>query len=73
MSDHHVDDEISEGDPVPRGMSVIKRTLGRMFTSCAADPTGSVHRAWGISLIFVVLYFAVAMVESECRLVVSAC
>ena len=39
--------------------------LDRLFRSCSADPRGSVHRAWGISLLFVVLYFALAIVESK--------
>ncbi|CAB9504276.1 expressed unknown protein [Seminavis robusta] len=64
MSAHDtVDDDISADGPVPRGMSVVKRILGRMFGSCASDPKGSVHRAWGISLLFVVLYFVVAIIE----------
>lgn len=42
--------------------------LGKLFGSCASDPRGSVHRAWGISLLFVVVYFALAVVESECWL-----
>ena len=66
MSDHHaMDDDMSTDGPVPRGMSALKRVLGRVFTSCQSDPKGSVHRAWGISLIFVVLYFIVAIIESK--------
>eukprot|EP00339_Tiarina_fusa_P019536 CAMPEP_0117042068 /NCGR_PEP_ID=MMETSP0472-20121206/29326_1 /TAXON_ID=693140 ORGANISM="Tiarina fusus, Strain LIS" /NCGR_SAMPLE_ID=MMETSP0472 /ASSEMBLY_ACC=CAM_ASM_000603 /LENGTH=183 /DNA_ID=CAMNT_0004753223 /DNA_START=64 /DNA_END=615 /DNA_ORIENTATION=+ len=37
--------------------------LGKLFSSCAPDPRGSVHRAWGISLLFVVLYFVLAIIE----------
>jgi hypothetical protein len=40
--------------------------LGWLFGSCAADPKGSIHRAWGISLIFVLLYFVLSVVESTC-------
>ena len=66
MSEHNVmDDDLSADGPVPRGMSVFKRVLARMFGSCASDPKGSVHRAWGISLLFVVVYFAVAVIESK--------
>ena len=69
MSDHNtMDDDLSADGPVPRGMNVFKRLLGRMFGSCASDPKGSVHRAWGISLLFVVVYFVVAIIESECWL-----
>lgn len=39
--------------------------LGKLFVSCSADPRGSVHRAWGISLLFVVLYFVLAVIESK--------
>jgi hypothetical protein len=39
--------------------------LGKLFSSCAGDPRGSVHRAWGISLLFVVVYFVIAILESE--------
>jgi len=42
--------------------------LDRMFGSCADDPAGSIHRAWGISLIFVLLYFCLSIVESEYRI-----
>lgn len=37
--------------------------LAKLFSSCAPDPRGSVHRAWGISLLFVVLYFVLAVIE----------
>lgn len=37
--------------------------LKKLFSSCAPDPRGSVHRAWGISLLFVVLYFALSIFE----------
>lgn len=39
--------------------------LAKLFSSCADDPKGSVHRAWGISLIFLVFYFVVSIFESE--------
>jgi len=37
--------------------------MSRVFASCSDDPKGSVHRAWGVSLIFLVLYFILAIVE----------
>lgn len=39
--------------------------LSAMFASCNPDPRGSVHRAWGISLLFVVLYFVLSIFESK--------
>jgi hypothetical protein len=47
------------------GMSRASGFLDKAFRSCAADPKGSVHRAWGISLIFVLLYFVMSVIESE--------
>eukprot|EP00525_Craspedostauros_australis_P001867 CAMPEP_0198118820 /NCGR_PEP_ID=MMETSP1442-20131203/23204_1 /TAXON_ID= /ORGANISM="Craspedostauros australis, Strain CCMP3328" /LENGTH=199 /DNA_ID=CAMNT_0043777143 /DNA_START=461 /DNA_END=1057 /DNA_ORIENTATION=+ len=38
--------------------------LHRLFTSCASDPRGSVHRAWGITLVFLVIYFVIAVTET---------
>ena len=52
-------------DEIPRSSGDSNGVLDRLFRSCAADPRGSVHRAWGISLLFVVLYFALAIVESK--------
>ena len=39
--------------------------LNKLFSSCSPDPRGSVHRAWGISLLFVVMYFALSIFESK--------
>lgn len=44
--------------------------LSRLFDSCSDDPKGSVHRAWGVSLIFLVVYFVLAIVESKLALFV---
>jgi hypothetical protein len=41
------------------------RILERVFSSCADDPKGSVHRAWGVSLVFVLAYFILSIFESE--------
>ena len=56
-------DNIDDNDDLPSIGS--NGVLDRLFRSCSADPRGSVHRAWGISLLFVVLYFALAIVESK--------
>lgn len=39
--------------------------LSKMFSSCAEDPQGSVHRAWGITLLFIVIFFIMAFVEGK--------
>ena len=39
--------------------------LSKMFSSCAGDPQGSVHRAWGITLLFIVIFMIMAFVEGE--------
>ena len=56
-----VDDDMGQ-DP---HVTAAQGMLGKLFMSCQKDPRGSVHRAWGISLLFVVLYFVVAVIESE--------
>jgi hypothetical protein len=48
-----------------RGVESANGFLSKLFSSCSEDPKGSVHRAWGISLIFVVLFFIVSVIESE--------
>lgn len=47
-----------------RSISAANGCLNRLFNSCEEDPKGSVHRAWGVSLIFIVLYFILSIVES---------
>ncbi|GKY90842.1 hypothetical protein MPSEU_000057000 [Mayamaea pseudoterrestris] len=37
--------------------------LHKAFGSCQEDPRGSVHRAWGVCLIFILLYFVVSVIE----------
>lgn len=51
---------MSEGDVFSDSKNGI---LKKMFASCAPDPRGSVHRAWGISLLFVVLYSILSVIE----------
>jgi len=49
--------EVEAPTPVKYGI------LNKIFASCAPDPRGSVHRAWGISLLFVVVYFSLSIFE----------
>ena len=55
----------TEESTYERGMSAANGVLSKLFASCADDPKGSVHRAWGLSLLFVVLFFVVSVVESK--------
>ena len=47
--------------------------LSKMFSSCAEDPQGSVHRAWGITLLFIVIFFVMAFVEGEYQIEYMHC
>ena len=38
--------------------------MSRLFGSCSEDPKGSVHRAWGLTLIFLLIFFVVSVFES---------
>jgi hypothetical protein len=69
-TDDDDDDDIL--DESSRGESI----LSKVFASCAGDPKGSVHRAWGVSLIFLVIYFILSIFESTyyyCIIVYSIC
>jgi len=60
-------DQQDTGDVTSMGVDTptVKKDgiLHKIFGSCAADPRGSVHRAWGISLLFVVVYFSLSIFE----------
>lgn len=45
--------------------SRVSLLLERIFRSCDEDPKGSVHKAWGLALIFVFVYFIISVVESK--------
>mmetsp|Transcript_27500 Transcript_27500/g.64494 ORF Transcript_27500/g.64494 Transcript_27500/m.64494 type:complete len:193 (+) Transcript_27500:327-905(+) len=53
----------SMGVDIPTSADQKYGILNKLFASCAPDPRGSVHRAWGISLLFVVLYFVLSIFE----------
>jgi hypothetical protein len=50
-----------------RSYAAANGCLSRLFSSCSDDPRGSIHRAWGVSLLFILAYFVVSVVESTCR------
>lgn len=56
---------------VERYMDQTNHIMDRLFSSCADDPKGSVHRAWGISLIFVVVFFIISIFESTYTIVAA--
>ena len=39
--------------------------LKKIFLSCESDALGSVHRAWAVTVLFIVLFFIVAIIEGE--------
>ena len=39
--------------------------LKKCFVSCESDALGSVHRAWAVTVLFMVLFFIVAIIEGE--------
>jgi hypothetical protein len=62
MPDHDAGSDVGVGaGEIPEKNGI----LSVMFSSCSPDPRGSVHRAWGISLLFVVLYFILSIFESK--------
>jgi hypothetical protein len=66
MADHHEDAMMMEEAEGGGGGAADKNgILSALFSSCSPDPRGSVHRAWGISLLFVVLYFVLSVFERK--------
>jgi len=61
------DNDNYNNDYYERATTRANGLLSKLFVSCSSDPRGSVHRAWGVSLIFVILYFVVSVFESKCR------
>jgi hypothetical protein len=45
----------------------VSKMMDKLFASCSGDPKGSVHRAWGLSLLFVLGYFIFSIFESTTR------
>ncbi len=50
--------------------SVVRQKKGspilrKLFASCEDDALGSVHRAWAVTVLFMVLFFVVSIIEGE--------
>lgn len=39
--------------------------LTKLFMTCENDAMGSVHRAWAVTVLFMVVFFIVAIIEGE--------
>uniref|UniRef100_A0A7S4AFL5 MARVEL domain-containing protein n=1 Tax=Pseudo-nitzschia australis TaxID=44445 RepID=A0A7S4AFL5_9STRA len=63
MSDQQEDMANGIASALPATETAKFGILNKLFSSCTPDPRGSVHRAWGISLLFVVVYFALSIFE----------
>ena len=42
----------------------VNGCMDRLFSSCSDDPKGSVHRSWAISLLFMLVFFIISLIES---------
>lgn len=47
------------------GQATTNSIMTRLFASCAEDPKSAVHRAWGLTLILLVVFFIVSIIESK--------
>lgn len=56
---------IKEENVYERGSKMTAGFLNKLFTSCSDDPKGSVHRAWALTTIFVVVFFIASVFESK--------
>ena len=57
-------DEVSVVEEQRRGRSQ-KTILNRLFKSCEKDAVGSVHRAWALAVLFMLLFFVFAILEGK--------
>ena len=39
--------------------------LRKLFMSCEDDALGSVHRAWAVTVLFMLVFFVVSIIEGE--------
>lgn len=58
-----LDDTATETDTA-RNKKTSSPILGKLFSSCEDDALGSVHRAWAVTVLFMVVFFAVAIIEA---------
>ncbi|KAL7529821.1 hypothetical protein ACHAXR_007173 [Thalassiosira sp. AJA248-18] len=55
------DDTITEtGRPQKKGNPILRK----LFASCEDDALGSVHRAWAVTVLFMVIFFVVSCIEA---------
>mmetsp|Transcript_43762 Transcript_43762/g.93054 ORF Transcript_43762/g.93054 Transcript_43762/m.93054 type:complete len:185 (+) Transcript_43762:194-748(+) len=54
------DDTITEMSRSKKANPILKR----LFASCEDDALGSVHRAWAVTVIFMVMFFVVSIIEA---------
>ncbi|KAL7577838.1 hypothetical protein ACA910_010585 [Epithemia clementina (nom. ined.)] len=45
------------------GQATTNSILTRVFQSCSDDPKSSIHRAWGLTLILLVIFFIMSVIE----------
>ena len=55
---------IADDEQTYYGEATANGILSRMFDSCSDDPKSSIHRAWGLTLIFLVFFFGLSIFES---------
>lgn len=48
-----------------QGQKKGNRILKQLFSSCEEDALGSVHRAWAVTVIFMVVFFVVSIIEGK--------
>lgn len=56
------DDTLTEASRRNKGNTILKR----LFESCEDDALGSVHRAWAVTVLFMVFFVIIACIEGEC-------
>lgn len=63
LSNNRNNNAPSTGGIMDRIFHSFSGIMDQLFASCSDDPKGSVHRSWAISLIFMLTFFIISLIE----------
>jgi hypothetical protein len=64
-ADETLDDTYGNTSTINGGGKKANPILKRLFQTCESDALGSVHRAWAVTVLFMIIFFIVAIIEGE--------
>ncbi|KAL7426842.1 hypothetical protein ACHAXM_000617 [Skeletonema potamos] len=64
-ADETLDDTYGNTSTINGGGKKANPILKRLFQTCESDALGSVHRAWAVTVLFMIIFFIVAIIEAS--------